>query len=467
MREILKCPTSSNHCWDERVDTKNLSALLRCHYQLFGVLTAAFLILVSMGTYTNWDAQLEFEAASSVVHQGFPYVTTGLMINQPPLGFYVDAPVFHLMGLSYLNGIGITSAFGLGCVVLVYVLGAQLYGRKTGLAASALFALVPWHVYISRIFLIDVQCLFFSLLFLNVGILAIKRNSEKLVLLSGLFFGLALLTKLFAMFMLVPLLLIVFFERTRSDFQLTLRKALVFLAPACVLQAAWFGVFAQQNFFGVYFSSDLTHPEHIANPNPLFLPQVVINSTGWFLIASGLFSLALMLVYWRLFADKKSMDLVCLGAIATIAGLDMLLVFVLRLTVPYVSAFKYNYVTLPFYCLLAASIVKKAGVLVNSSETKKLKRIARWVLAGAGVILLFAALFESILFLNEWDGFVAFEVDSEGHYFPFNVYSPMNSDFFLSFHYAALAIIVISILSPYIWRALKKPAGWLRMVLSS
>jgi len=33
-----------------------------------------------MGTYTNWDAQTEFEAASSVVTRGFPYVTTGLMM---------------------------------------------------------------------------------------------------------------------------------------------------------------------------------------------------------------------------------------------------------------------------------------------------------------------------------------------------------------------------------------------------
>jgi len=61
------------------------------------------------------------------------------MINQPPLGFYMDAPVFHLAGLSYQNGIGVVTAFGLGCVVLVYALGVLLYGKNTGLVAAALF----------------------------------------------------------------------------------------------------------------------------------------------------------------------------------------------------------------------------------------------------------------------------------------------------------------------------------------
>jgi hypothetical protein len=60
--------------------------ILKC-YQLIGVLIAAFLVLASTGTYTNWDSQLEFEAASNVVTRGFPFLSTGLMINQPPLGF--------------------------------------------------------------------------------------------------------------------------------------------------------------------------------------------------------------------------------------------------------------------------------------------------------------------------------------------------------------------------------------------
>ena len=199
------------------VETKNFRSLLGAHYPIIGVLLGALLVAVSTGTYTNWDAQLEYQAASSVVTQGFPYVDNGLMINQPPLGFYMDAPVFYAFGLSYLNGVGVATAFGLGCVLLIYALGTLLYGKRTGLVAAALFGIVPWHVYISRIFLIDNQSLFFSLLFLIVGVLAVRKNSQKLLLAAGVFFAVALLTKLFCVFMLVPLIADYFSQKKRRS----------------------------------------------------------------------------------------------------------------------------------------------------------------------------------------------------------------------------------------------------------
>ncbi len=219
------------------METKSFRSFLGAHYPIIGVLVGAFLFAASTGTYTNWDAQLEYQAASSVVTQGFPYVANGLMINQPPLGFYMDAPIFHAFGLSYLNGVGVATAFGLGCVLLVYALGAMLYGRQTGLVAAALFGIVPWHVYMSRIFLIDNQSLFFSLLFLIIGILALRKNSQKLTLTAGVFFAMALLTKLFAVFTLVPMLLIILLQRKKTEFKLTLRNILVFILPTLLSQA--------------------------------------------------------------------------------------------------------------------------------------------------------------------------------------------------------------------------------------
>ena len=144
------------------------------------------------------------------------------MINQPPLGFYMDAPVFHAFGLSYANGVGVATAFGLGCVVLIYALGTLLYGKRTGLVAAALFGIVPWHVYMSKIFLIDNQNLFFSLLFLTTAVLAVRKNSQKLLAVAGVFFAVAFMTKLFAVFMLVPLLLMIFLQRKELEFKLTL-----------------------------------------------------------------------------------------------------------------------------------------------------------------------------------------------------------------------------------------------------
>ncbi|MGD0406320.1 MAG: glycosyltransferase family 39 protein [Candidatus Bathyarchaeia archaeon] len=448
------------------MERKDFRAFLGAHWQLIGVLIGSFLVLVSTGTYTNWDSQLEFQAASSVVTRGFPFVTTGLMINQPPLGFYMDAPVFQALGLSYTNGVGVVTAFGLGSVVLVYALGCVLYGKRTGLVAAALFGIVPWHVFMSRIFLIDVQCLFFSLLFLVVGVLAVRRNSEKLLLASGMVFAVAFMTKLFALLMLVPLLLMVYLERKEGGFKLTLRKVLVFLAPSFVLQGVWFGGFANQNFFGVYFSSDFTHPVLITNPSLLFLPRVLVGSAGWFLFLAGLFSLALSVLYWRLFRRTFWLDVVCVGAIAAVAGVDLLFVFGFHLIAPYVSAFKYNYLALPFFCLLAASLADKSGLLIGSMEPKRRIHKLKLIPVGIGLVLLFASMLESMTFLNKWVGFVAFEVDSNGHYFPLNTFTQPTA-YFQAFHNAAIVLMVLSITFPFVVSCFKRGFGWLTMVLSS
>lgn len=441
------------------VELKSFRALVGAHYQLFGVVLGAFLVAVSTGTYTNWDSQLEFEAASNVVTRGFPYVTTGLMINQPPMGFYMDAPVFHTFGLSYLNGVGLVTAFGLGCVVLVYALGCVLYGKRTGLVAAALFGIVPWHVYMSRIFLIDTQSLFFGLLFLVVGVLAVRRNSQKLLAVAGVFFAVALMTKLFAVFMLVPLLLMIFLERREILLKPKLRDLLIFLAPSFVLQAVWFGGFANQNFLGVYFSTDFTHPVLVADPSPLFLPTVLVKSAGWFLFLAALFSLGLSLAFRRLFAKALRWDALCVVTVAVVGGLNSLFVLGFHLIVPYVSVIKYSYVALPFFCLLAASLADKGGLLVASMDRKGKNGFVKPVLVGVGVALLFASLLESILFLSKWAGFVSFGVDSVTYY-PFNVFSGPMEGYFYVFHYAALVFVVLSLAVPFMVRGLKRSIGW-------
>jgi 4-amino-4-deoxy-L-arabinose transferase-like glycosyltransferase len=375
------------------------------------------------------------------------------MINQPPLGFYMDAPVFHLAGLSYQNGVGVVTAFGLGCVVLVYALGVLLYGKNTGLVGAALFSLVPWHVYLSRIFLIDNQYLFFSLLALIVGVMAQRRQSDKLLLFSGVFFAVAFLTKLFAFFILVPLVLMALNLRRDGKFQLTAKKTLLFLAPTVVTQAIWYGVIANQNFFAVYLSSDFTHPELVADPVLGFLPIVLVKSIGWFLLLAAVLALALPLFFHNVFAGRTWLDAVCVVTIVAVAAANLLLVFGFHLKVPYISVVKYNYVALPFYCLLAASLADKGAQLLAEVKLRRNRELAKSVVVVVGLVLLVAALVESVVFLVEWEGFVSFGVDSVVYY-GFEVYSPV-ADYFAEYHYLGLAVILASLALPLLFNALR------------
>ncbi len=422
---------------------------LTAHYPIIGVLLGSFLVAVSMGTYTNWDSQLEYQAASSVATTGYPYVESGYMINQPPLGFYVAAPILRIFSLSYLNGVYLSTLFGLGAVALVYTLGVLMYGRKTGLVASALFGLVPWHVYMSRIFLIDNQCIFWSLLFLVFGVLAVKRNLQKLVLPAGVFFSLAFLTKLFAVFSLIPMLLILLLNQKQSPFKLTKKTLLLFLLPSIVLQAVWYGGFAHQNFEAVYISTDLYHPV-LVDASATYLPTIYVNSAGVCLFLAMFASLALVLAYRKRLDAYLRMDVVCVATIVAISALNMLLVLGLRLTVPYVSFFKYTYLALPFFCLLAGSVADKGAALLGSVDWRKKRDWIKPALVTTGLILVFASLLESIGFLNTWVIYASFGVDSVTYY-PFNLYTDTAYPGQVTLiHYCGLALVLASMLLPFL-----------------
>ncbi|MCL2475957.1 glycosyltransferase family 39 protein [Candidatus Bathycorpusculum sp.] len=432
-----------------------LKAVLTTHYPIIGILLGSLLITAYLATYTNWDAQIEYEATSSILTQGFPYISTGFMINQPPLGFYVSALFFGVGGLSYLNGVLLTTAFGLGSVFLLYVLGNLMYGRKTGLAAAALFGMMPWHVYMSRVFLIDNQYLFWGLLFLILGILAVRRNSQKLVLGTGVVFAVALLTKLYAVFMLIPMLLVIYLHRKETCFKLDFKKVILFVLPSLVLHVVWFGIFANQHFMGVYFNTDFTHPEWVADPVLAFLPIIFVNSAGWFVFLGGFFSLALGVIYRKRLRAFLKMDVVCLGTIGVIVGLNLFLVLGLHLMIPYVSAFKYNYSVVPFFCLLAASLIDKSGVLIESINQKKDRLIAM----GLGVVglgLLFASLIESTLFLNYRWGFVPFGVDSVTYYGLFVFSEAMDRNLLEMLHFGVLILVALCMVLPSLITVLKK-----------
>jgi 4-amino-4-deoxy-L-arabinose transferase-like glycosyltransferase len=428
------------------VNTHPLAEFIKAHYPLLGVLIGSFLIAASMGTYTNWDAQIEYEAATATVAQGFPYLSTGLMINQPPFGFYTAAAAFQLFGASYQNAVALSTIFGVAAVALVYALGTLLYGRRTGLVASALFGLVPWHVYMSRIFLIDNQYLFWSLLFLVLGVLSVRRNSDKLILARGMAFALALLTKLFTVFALVPMLLLIYFAKKEGKFQCSRRKLLIFLLPVLVSQAIWYGGFAHQNFSAVYFSTDFSHPVYVSDPSLLFLSNVWGEAVGVFLFAAAVYALVFGLVYRSTLKRHIWMDLICFLTVSAVASVNLLLVFGFHLTVPYVSVFKYTYMALPFLCLLAGSVADKGALLLSDGGWKNAK--AKWikpVLVAAGLLLIFASLVESIQYLGVWLEYTSFGVDTVTYY-PIDNYA--ETAYGSSLHvlqYGALALVVLSL----------------------
>jgi 4-amino-4-deoxy-L-arabinose transferase-like glycosyltransferase len=384
--ETVKLQNQIRHMLDKH----NLRNLLKKYYPLLAILIGVTLISIAMGPYLTLDTDLEFQTAQGVLHWGYPYINAwGNLFNEPPLGFYTEASVFQVFGFSVANGVTLITLFGLACVVAVYMVGKELYNETAGLFAAAFFALAPWELILSRSFLIDVQCLLFSLIYLYFGILAIRKDSVKFAGIAGIFFAAALLTKLFAVFMLVPLLLLFLMHRPKMKRQIVGQLG-AFSLPAFLSSLLWYQVIMGKGLFYLIQHNDF---KDLNLPNIpvsyMFIPNFLINDgLGFFFVAAVLFSFALGLVFWKQGSKKIAIsDLVCITTILLILSLVAYLAVNLNLKAPYNSAVKYIYQSLPFFSLAAGSLATKTFSLIKS--TKHSVKVNRGLLLSVGIIGLF------------------------------------------------------------------------------
>jgi len=448
-----------------KLDKRSFAALLSENYPLFSILMGAALVSVTIGPFQNIDTQLEFDAALGVVRWGLPFMKyAGDMINQPPLGFYTGAIFLKIFGLSYNTGITFIMLIGLGCTFLVYKIGKVLYGKPTALLAAALFALTPWHLALSRCFLIDAQCLFFSLLFLLVGIYAIRKDSFRLLMVSGTLFAIALLTKFFAVFTLIPLTMFYFNYRQRNLRRI--RAVVAYFLPVLCLALLWYQVISGRGLGSIIGIDDFGNfnATGIA-PSPFFVVNFLLDGLGVLFLIGTALSLVVSFAQRKLFAKFLPFDLICLVTILAVGSLDAFLAVGLNLNAPYNSSIKYNYQFLPLISLLAASLVGKCLLLRNSVKSKEKRSKLLFSVALVGLVVLAGAMFLNMNYVNNystWDHWL-FKVERNQHVgYSFINLTPAIGDnsFLLSVQRVGFAFV----LSGLVW-ASKNKLGWLRKLV--
>jgi 4-amino-4-deoxy-L-arabinose transferase-like glycosyltransferase len=441
--------------------------LLSDNYPLLSILIGIGLVSVSIGPFQNGDTQWEYEAASGVIRWGMPYVGSfGNMINQPPLGFYIEALFFKVFGLSFDVGVALVTLFGLGCIVLVYKIGKVLYGKSKGLLAAALFALTPWEIVLSRTFLIDVQCLFFSLFCLFVGISAIHKNSFKLSMISGTFFAAALLTKLFAVFTLIPLFLFYVYYRPKN-LRRTFSLLVAFVLPVLLFAFLWYQVILGKGLFSVFHHADFVKYNFSdVVPSYFFVGNFLFNyGLGWFFMSATVFSLLVCFLRRKIFSKFLVFDLICLITIVSVVSVNTFLGASLNLEAPYFNAVKYDYQSLPFFSLLAATLPSKCLLLFNSAKSKrKLNKLLLFSIALVGLFLLAASIFVNIVFVNffsRWN-YLLFRVEMDKNV-GYSLFNPTPTDKYgllMNLQYLGFAFV----LSGLVWASRHKIAEALKSI---
>ena len=447
-----------------KFDKRRFMTLLSENYPLLSILIGVVLVSATIGPFNNIDTQLEFDAASGVIRWGMPFMNAvGEMINQPPLGFYTEALFLKIFGLSYNTGVALITLIGLGCSVLVYKVGKTWYGKPTALLATALFALTPWQFALSRSFLIDAQCLFFSLLSLLVGIYAVRKDSFRLLMVSAVLFAVAFLTKLFAVFMLIPLALFYFYNR-QSKLKRKFAVVAYFL-PVLFLLILWYQLISGRGLISVIGIDDFTNYNTVVSaPSPFFLVNFLLNGLGALFLVAVVLSLIVSFARRRLFSKFLTFDLICVVTILVVGSVDTLLAVGLNRGAPYMNPIKYNYQSLPFFSLLAASLVGKSLLLFNSVKLKEKWNKLLFSVAAVGLILLVAAMFLNMNWVNEystWDHWL-FKVESDQNigYAFLNPNPISKGSSMMGIQYLGFAVV----LSGLLWAGRKK-LGWLRELL--
>ncbi len=391
------------HLWGRHTFEKvSLKKFFSENYPLLSILIGFMLVALSIGPYHNGDTAWEYDAVSGVMKYGLPYANGFNLMDQPPLGFYIQAVFFNAFGSSINNGTFLVTLFGLGCVALVYGIGKAVYNKTTGFFAALLFAFSPWHLILSRTFLIDAQCLFFSLFSLFIGIIAIQKGSFKLFIASGIIFAAAFNTKLYAVFALIPLLAFFIYQGPKN-LKRTVSWLATFSLPVLLISFLWYQTITGLGLSSIFFHTDFsTHEPTGVVPSYFFVGNFLISyGLGWFFIDAAILSLIVCLMQRRLFQKFLVFDLTCLAVIICVISVNTFLGAGLDLKSPYLNAIKYDYQALPFFSLLAASLISKSISLFNLTKTKKkLSKITFSLIASVGLILVAATILYNMSYVH-------------------------------------------------------------------
>jgi len=198
------------------------------------------------------DSILEgkFVQASSAKFGAHPGITTAILIG-------VSEKLFkNSLGELTAARLPLILINSLTPLLLLWFL-ARLSKFKTGVFAATILALDPFHISLSRIAHLDALLTFFITATLLTYFLAEKEKKESLKILAGVFFGLALLTKLLA----VSVLIIIFTYKILTSIKKKRINISLF---------DFYGLFAGFLVFYIFFTKIWTHPlsgfiEHIKN----------------------------------------------------------------------------------------------------------------------------------------------------------------------------------------------------------
>ena len=282
------------------------------------IVLAAGMFLFRIGSFYkehpfSFDEQVYGTLAAEVTQNPLNYNTKALYalsIDQGrALPEYFDRPLFkhppafaalvslsyRLSGMTYYSAFKVSLFFGVGLIVLAYLLCAELFGEKTGLYAAFLMAIEPASWICSQKIWLETTLAFFTVLALYLFIRASKRNNSYLMIASGAAAGLAALTK-YPGFLATAVIFIYALLSERALFRK--KSFLASLVIPLVMLLPW--VYWNWRVYGGDVFMSNAEFIHLAKISAAYI------NGYWLVILAALLAVAAAAVLWKKTISKKN-----------------------------------------------------------------------------------------------------------------------------------------------------------------
>jgi len=164
----------------------------------------AFLVILAVGALLrlwqldavgfNSDETVYAGQAASIANQT-AYLPYFPIFRAHPLLFQTLLSLVYRVEVIDVAGRVLSAAFGVATLVVTYALGKLLFGRRAGLVAMSLLAVMPYHVTVTRQVLLDGPMVFFATSALYLLARYCSGHGARWLVASGALMGLAAVTK--------------------------------------------------------------------------------------------------------------------------------------------------------------------------------------------------------------------------------------------------------------------------------
>ncbi len=281
---------------------------------ILAILVFSTIFFLNLGSGPLWaaDEQTYSQWAFHMIKSGdyvTPYAFGGLAvwIGKPPLYMWLISLAYQAFGVSNFVTRLWSPIFATLTLVLIYFLGKKLYNLYVGFASALILGTFTLFYMFARHAMTDGSFVFFLTASFYFFILSEKtEKTNRYVILSGLFFGLALLTKQVEA-LLIPLILFSYLIVTSKSIRFLFAKRFtVFWGVGLLLLAPWIGymfiIFGSNfwNWFVVYsgFTRTMSPIEGHAGGYLFYFNYLFSKETLWAILlpfAAGLCAFNLVL----------------------------------------------------------------------------------------------------------------------------------------------------------------------------